>query len=111
MKNEINISNRQQQLDRLCRAPSEKQIDTSILSSPGTSTSIWAVMILSNASYNVYNVVNVVIGEPGSEPVAMGMQTQAVNLAEPFDQQGTLSYGKYVVMSRIGNNYIFYAEP
>ncbi len=111
MKNEINATNRRQELDRLCREPSDRLKETAILSSPGAGTSIWTVKILNSYSYNVYNVVNVVIGEPGSEPVSRGIEAQAVNLAESFDQQGTLSSGTYVIMFRLAGRYVFYAKP
>ena len=111
MKSEINISNRQQLLDRLSRQPSERIVDTAIVTSPGAATQTWAVKVKSNSSYNIYNVINIKINESGSEPTEIGQQVQAINLAEPFDQQGVLSAGMYVVMSRIGDKNIFYAEP
>ena len=110
MKNQINITNREQELNRLCREPSERLKETAILRSPGSGTSSWPARILYNSSYNVYNVVNVLIGEPGSEPVARGIEAQAVNLAEPFDQQGTLSSCTYVIIFRLGSKYVFYAK-
>ncbi len=111
MNNEINITNRQQELDRLCREPLARLKENAILSSPGTGTQAFAVKIQSNSSYNLYNVINVIFGEPGSEPVVMGMDTQAINLAEPFDQQGTLSTGTYVIIFRLGTKYVFFAKP
>lgn len=110
MKDEITITNRQQELDRLCREPSVRLKENTILSSPGTGTQTYAVRIQSRSSYNVYNVVNVTFGEPGSEPAVMGMDVQAINLAEPFDQQGTLSAGTYVIIFRLRNKYVFYAK-
>jgi hypothetical protein len=111
MKNEINITNRQQELDRLCREPSVRFKETAILNSPGTGTLVHTVRIQGNSSYNVYNVANVTLGDPGCEPVAVGMDDQAINLAEPFDQQGTVPVGTYVIIFRLGNKYIFYAKP
>ena len=111
MRNEINITNQRQELDRLCREPADRLRETSILNSPGAGTSIWTAKILSNVSYNVYDVVNVAIGEPGSEPVSRGVQVQAVNMAEPFGQTGTLSSGTYVIIFRASNKYVFYAKP
>lgn len=109
MKNEINLTNRQQELDRLSREP-ERLKETTIISSPGANTSAWLAKIQENVSYNVYDVINVVTGEPGSEPVAMGLQMQAINIAEPFDEQGTLSIGTYVIIFQLGNKYVFYAK-
>jgi hypothetical protein len=34
---------------------------------------------------------------------------QAVNLAEPFLDEGTLSAGTYAIMSRVGDKNVFYA--
>jgi len=110
MKNEINLTNRQQELDRLSREP-ERLKETEIISSTGANTSAWLARIQENVSYNVYDVINVILEEPGSEPVAMGMQTQAINMAEPFDEQGTLPCDIYVIIFRIGNKYVFYAKP
>jgi hypothetical protein len=79
--------------------------------SPGARADTWAVKVKSHSSYNVYNIIVVVIGSPGSLPVEIGTQTQAFNLAEPFHQQGTLTEGTYVVMSRVGDKNVFYAKP
>jgi hypothetical protein len=111
MKNEINITNRQQELNRLCREPSDRLKETAILSSPSAGTSAWAVTVQDNCAFNVYDVVNVVIEEPGSEPIPQGITVQAINLAEPFDQQGTLPIGSYVIIFRLGTRYVFYAKP
>ena len=111
MKSEINISNREQMLSRLSRQPSERTVDSTIITSPGASTQIWTVKVKSNSSYNIYNVINIKINEAGTEPTEIGQQVQAINLAESFDQQGSLSAGTYVVISRIGNKNVFYAEP
>ncbi len=109
MKNEISQTNRQQELDRLSREP-ERIKETTIISSPGSNTSAWLARIQQNVSYNIYDVINVVLEEPGSEPIAMGLQAQAINIAEPFDEQGTLPIGTYVIIFRLGNKYVFYAN-
>ncbi len=111
MKNEMNIINQQQELDRLCREPGVRFKETAIFNSSGTGSSSHAVRIQGNLSYNVYNVVNVTLGAPGCEPVAIGMDIQAINMAEPFDQQGTVPVGTYVIIFKLGNKYIFYAKP
>ncbi len=110
MRNEINLINREQELNRLSREPERLQ-DTSIISSPGANTFACLARIQELVSYNIYNVINVVLEEPGSEPVSMGLQTQAINIAEPFGEQGTLSIGTYVIIFRLGNKYVFYAKP
>lgn len=85
--------------------------ETSVVTSPGARTTAWAVKVKSHFSYNVYNVRAVEIGEPGSLPVEIGQETQAVNLAESFLGQGTLPAGTYVLMCRVGGRNVFYAKP
>lgn len=82
-----------------------------IVTSPGARAAAWAIKVKSHSSYNVYNVVVVELGGPGSLPVEIAKQTQAVNLAEPFHEQGTLPEGTYAVMSRVGDKNVFYATP
>jgi hypothetical protein len=106
-----NIVDSQQILERLARKGSEQIQEVSVVTSPGARTAAWAVKVKSNSSYNVYDVVAVVIGDAGSIPVEIGGQTQAVNLAESFQQQGTLSAGTYAVMSRVGDKNVFHVKP
>jgi len=109
MKNQINITNREQLLNQLSRESVERQPDT-ILSSPGEGAVAWLAKIQSNSSYNIYNVVSVELDDAGSEPVTTDMLAQAINIAEPFDQQGTLANGTYVVIYGISGNYVFHVE-
>jgi hypothetical protein len=111
MSGDINITESQQALERLVRQGSEQTQEVSLVTSPGARVAAWAVKIKSNSSYNVYNVVAVVIGAAGTIPVEIGGQTQAVNLAESFMQQGALPAGTYAVMSRTGDKNVFYAKP
>jgi hypothetical protein len=106
-----NIVDSQQILERLARKGSEQTQEVSVVTSPGARTAAWAIKVKSNSSYNVYNVVAVVIGDAGSIPVEIGGQTQAVNLAESFQQQGTLSAGTYAVMFRVGDKNVFHVKP
>jgi len=85
--------------------------EVSVVTSPGARAAAWAVKIKNLFAYNVYNVCAVEIGQPGSLPVEIGQQMQAVNLAESFLDQGTLSAGTYAVMSRVGDKNVFYAKP
>jgi hypothetical protein len=85
--------------------------ETTVVTSPGARAAAWAVKVKSHVSYNVYNVCAVQLGEPGSLPVEIGQQMQAVNLAESFLEQGTLPAGTYAVMSRVGDKNVFYAKP
>ncbi len=106
----MSITDSQQFLQRLTRQGPQQQ-ETSIVTSPGARATAWPVKIISNASYNVYNVKVIMIGAPGTLPGEIGQETQAVNLAEPFLQQGTLPAGTFAVMSHVGDNNIFYAKP
>ena len=111
MSNAANIANRQQVLDRLSRAGSQGTGEIAVVTSPGARAAAWAVKVKSNSSYNVYNVVAVVIYDAGSVPTEIGWQMQAVNLAESFTHTGTLPAGTYVVMARVGDKNVFYAKP
>lgn len=109
MSNQANIINSQEVLERLSRASSQETSEISVVTSPGARATAWAVKVKSNSSYNVYNVRMVVIGDAGTLPVEIGQQMQAVNLAESFLQQGTLSAGSYMIMFKVGEKNIFYA--
>jgi hypothetical protein len=111
MSDDVNITEGRQTLQRLARQGSDQAQEVSVVTSPGARAAAWVVKVKSNCSYNVYNVVAVVIGTAGSIPVEIGGQMQAVNLAESFIQQGTLAAGTYVVMSRAGDKNVFYAKP
>jgi hypothetical protein len=84
--------------------------EVSVVTSPGARAAAWAVKVKSNSSYNVYNVVAVVIGDAGTVPSEIGKQMQAVNLAESFLEEGTLPAGTYTVMFRVGDKNVFYAS-
>ena len=102
------IINPQEILNRLYRKSSDETAEVSVVTSPGGKPSGWAVKVKSLSSYNVYNVRAVVIGQPGSSPTEIGQQTKAVNMAEPFDQEGQLSAGTYAIMFRVGGKNVFY---
>jgi hypothetical protein len=111
MSNTANIINRQQELARLCRAGSQGTSEIAVVTSPGARATAWAIKVKSNSSYNIYNVVTVVINDAGSEPTEIGQQMQAVNLAESFTQTGTLPAGTYAVMARVGDKNVFHIKP
>lgn len=111
MSERTSIDNNRQLLERLTRQGSQGTDEIAVVTSPGTRTAAWAVKIKSNSSYNVYNVIAVIITAPGLEPSEIGQQVEAVNLAESFTQQGTLPAGTYAAMSRVGNKNVFYAKP
>ena len=109
MSNGANIVDNQQILERLARKGSQETAETSVVTSPGARAAAWAIKIKSLSSYNVYNVRAVEIGDPGSLPVEIGGQMQAVNLAESFLQEGQLSADTYAVMFKVGEKNVFYA--
>lgn len=111
MSNGQESINSQELLNRLAREGSQKEREVSIVTSPGARESGWAVKVKNHSSYNVYNVIAVEIGGAGSLPVEIGQQMQAVNLAESFLQEGTLSTGTYAAMLRVGDKNVFYAVP
>ena len=111
MSDGVNIIEGQQALERLARQGPEQTQEVSVVTSPGARVAAWAVKVKSNFSYNVYNVVAVVIGAAGSAPVEIGGQTQAVNLAESYLQQGTLAAGTLAVMFRVGDKNVFHVKP
>ena len=111
MSNAANIVNRQQVLNRLSRTDSQGADEIAVVTSPGARNAAWAVKIKSNSSYNVYNVIAIVINDAGSLPTEIGQQMKAVNLAESFTQTGTLPTGTYAVMARFGDKNVFHAKP
>ena len=111
MSERTSIDNSRQLLERLTRRSSQGTDEVAVVTSPGARTAAWAIKVKSNSSYNVYNVVAVIITAPGLEPSEIGQQVEAVNLAESFTQQGTLPVGTYAVMSRVGDKNVFYAKP
>ncbi len=98
-------------LERLSRERSQGAAEIAVVTSPGARAAAWAVKVKSLSSYNVYNVIAVVINNAGSIPTEIGQQMQAVNLAESFTQPGTLPAGTYAVMTRVGDKNIFHAKP
>jgi len=111
MSEKTETADSRQLLERLSREGSQGTDEVAVVMSPGTRTAAWAIKIKSISSYNVYNVVTVMINVPGLAPSEIGQQIEAVNLAESFTQQGTLPEGTYAVMSRVGDKNVFYAEP
>jgi hypothetical protein len=109
--NDRHITDQQQLLAELARTGSENRQESTVVISPGARTAGWAVTVKSHVQYNVYSVRAVVIGVPGSIPVEVGEEVEAVNLAESFLDQGTVPTGKYAVMCRIGETNVFYAVP
>ena len=109
MSNQANIRNNQQELEKLGRKGSLPIVEKSLIVSAGTGAGSWPAKVKSLSSYNVYNVRLVEINEPGVIPPEIGQQMQAHNLAESFISTGSLAVGTYVVVTKVGENNIFYA--
>jgi hypothetical protein len=103
-----NVVSNREILERIARQGSRGTSETAIVASPGARAAEWAIKVKSHSSYNVYNVIAVVIGDAGSVPTEIGQQMEAVNLAEPFEQTGALQSETYAVMFRVGNKNVFY---
>ncbi len=101
----------EQVLGRLSREGLAGVAEIAVVTSPGARTAAWAVKVKSLSSYNVYNVIAVAVHDPGAVPSEFGQEVQAVNLAEPFTQQGALAAGTYAIMSRVGDKNVFYVKP
>ncbi len=111
MSEKMKTDDSHQLLERLSREGSQGTDEIAVVMSPGARTAAWAVKVKSNSSYNVYNVISVIISVPGLAPSEIGQEVKAVNVAESFTQQGTLSAGAYAVMSRVADKNVFYAKP
>ena len=111
MSNSAKYDDSKQLLKQLSRAGSPGVGEIAVVTSPGDRASAWAVKVKSNSLYNIYNVVSVVVNDPGALPSEIGQEIQAVNLAESFTQTGTLPTGTYTIMSRVGDKNVFYVEP
>ncbi len=108
MSRQMDMESREE-LERFARNRSQQRQEVAVVTSPGARSSAWAVKVKSLSSYNVYNIRAVEIGDAGSLPVEIADTMQAVNLAESFLQQGQLSAGTYVAMSKVGKKNVFYA--
>jgi hypothetical protein len=105
------VQNEQQQfVDRLLRN-SEGLPETAFITSAGGKITGFVAKVISKYDYNHYNVRVVELGPAGTYPTVLGGQVVAVNVAESFLSQGTLAAGKYVIMFKIGEYYVFYAIP
>ena len=104
------VQNEQQQfVDRLLRG-SDGLPETAFVTSAGGKITGFVAKVISKYDYNHYNVRAVELGLAGTYPTVLGEQVVAVNVAEPFLSQGTLPAGKYVIMFKIGEYYVFYAN-
>lgn len=104
-------TDQQQALADLARDGSQSRRDVSAIVSPGGGTSLWAARVKSHVQDNVYMVRAVAIEAADPIPTEFGEQMEATNLAEPFQDQGTVSPGTHAMMFRLGERYVFYAVP
>ena len=109
MSDNENALNSQQELNRLSRKGLQETTEKTTVTMPGDRSNAFAIVVNSCANYNVYNVQMVVVGEAGTLPVEIGQEVEAVNLAEPFLQQGQLPAWTYAVMFRVVEKNVFYA--
>ena len=103
-------SNSQQLIERLSRQSGDSQKETTLAVSSSKGPSQWIAKVISKYDYNWYNVAAVETGPPGTMPTVLGNLVLALNTAEPFLSQGTLASGTYVIISRIGDKYVFHAK-
>ncbi len=103
----------QEQIERLSRLEGRGLKDEpTLVQAPGAMPPAWAIKIVGNAEYNVYNVRQVSIAAPGVPPVTIGSSDlPAVNLAESFFSTGSVPEGTYAVMWRAGDKNVFYVKP
>ncbi len=101
--------NEQQQfVERLSRS-SEGLNESAFVTSAGGKAVGFVAKVISKYDYNYYNVRAVEIDIAGTIPMVVGNEVRAVNVAESFTSQGNLPAGRYVIMFRIGETYVFYA--
>ncbi len=103
------LQNEQQQLvERLLRS-SEGLSESAFVTSAGGKTIGFVAKVISKYDYNHYNVKAVEVDIAGIDPMVVGNEVRAVNVAESFTSQGNLSAGSYIIMFKIGKWYVFYA--
>jgi len=77
--------------------------------SPGATVQTINCKVKSLVSHNVYKVRMVQIGSPGTSPVEFGAELQAVDLSDDFaNPAGDVQIGSIVVVSRVGDKYVFH---
>jgi hypothetical protein len=75
---------------------------------PGARESSFNCKVKSLVSHNVYKVRMVEIGAPGTLPVELGSEFEAVDLTDDFlNPLGDVTIGSIIVVSRVGGKYVF----
>ncbi|MHC4659864.1 MAG: hypothetical protein ACYS83_11915 [Planctomycetota bacterium] len=76
--------------------------------SPGARVQTFSCKVKSLVSHNVYKVRMVEIGAPGSLPVELGSEMEAVDVTDDFlNPASNVPIGSIVVLSRVGSKYVF----
>ena len=84
----------------------EQLQQSQVVVSPGARTQVFVCKVKSLVSHNVYNVKMVEIQSPGSVPVEVGSEMQAVDLTDDFlNPAGDVQVGSIVAVSRVGSKY------
>ncbi|HBG27494.1 MAG: hypothetical protein A2Y10_02875 [Planctomycetes bacterium GWF2_41_51] len=109
MSDEITQNEQQQMMERLLRN-GEPMTENAFVTSAGGRNPGFVARVISKHNYNHYNVRACELRSAGLYPIAVGEEVRAVNVAEPFTSQGTLTAGKYVIMFKMGEYYCFYAN-
>ena len=99
-----------QVLQRFAREESAGQKEIYSVSSTGQNPEVWIGKIIGLDSYNLYNVERVVPIGVGIAPLGLVDNIQAINVAESFTQQGQLATGVYVLVFKISEKNVFYAQ-
>jgi len=108
MSDEITQNEQQQLIERLLRDGSGVT-ENAFVTSAGGRIIGFAAKVISKSSYNHYNIQAVEINPAGVYPTVIGTAVIAVNLAESFTAQGTLTADTYVIMFKVGEYYCFCA--
>lgn len=107
---QMNITDSTETLERISRHETGQGRETWSVASAGSQPLPLPIKIVSNVSYNVYNVEVVEVGSAGSLPTAISLETEATNMGEAFQSQGQLPAGTYSIMFRAGDKNVFYAK-
>ncbi len=109
--NERHVTDQQRVLADLARQGADNRKATSITVGAALATEAQVVKIAGLVGGNVYSVQPVILGEMGTSPTEIGAPTEAFNLAESFQDEGTLAAGTYALMVHVVDKNVFYAAP
>lgn len=101
------LQNEQQQFIGKLQRNSESMAEAAFVTSTGGGIAGFVAKVVGKYDFNHYNVSLVELGPPGMYPTEAGNEIIAINVAEPFLSQGSLTAGTYVIIFRIAGFYIF----